>query len=224
MSGRRQVAIAFGVMTLVFAGLLYRAEHRTDQTNERITKTTSPCLLYGPNSKLCQRSFETAVLTITHPEACAILRKAGLAIDSCRHARLRQELRRRKRAQVQVLPDESGGAVAPSQGAEALHPSSGNGSDETGIGGGGQSPPHQHPVGKAPPAPPTNPGSSDESGPATPPPSSEVASEGAGTNSSPENLRQPEEAPVKSTLEQTGEAVHTIGCSLTERLLHPSSC
>jgi hypothetical protein len=108
MSGRKQVVIAFALMTLVFAGLLYRAEHRTDQTNERITKATSPCLLYGPHSELCQRSFEKAVLTITHPESCAIERKAGTLrairelaagldvtfTEPCAGARLAQERQR----------------------------------------------------------------------------------------------------------------------------------
>lgn len=64
------------------------------RVNGRVSKVESPCLKYGPHSRLCRESFEKAVLTITHPEACAILRKAGLTIQSCAGARLAQETKR----------------------------------------------------------------------------------------------------------------------------------
>lgn len=58
-------------------------------------QTASPCIT-RPKSEACKRSFEQAVLTITHAEACAILRKAGLEVVSCAGARLRQERGRRE--------------------------------------------------------------------------------------------------------------------------------
>jgi len=68
--------------------------------NNRVNKVESPCLKYASektqkNKRRCEESFEKAVLTITHAEACAILRKAGLEIQNCAGARLRQERGRR---------------------------------------------------------------------------------------------------------------------------------
>jgi hypothetical protein len=62
--------------------------------NSRVTKVESPCVRYGAKSHQCRVAFEQAVLTITHAEACAILRKAGLTIQSCAGARLAQETQR----------------------------------------------------------------------------------------------------------------------------------
>jgi hypothetical protein len=62
--------------------------------NSRVTKVESPCLRYGAKSEQCKAAFEQAVLTITHPEACAILRKAGLEVRECAGARLKQEHKR----------------------------------------------------------------------------------------------------------------------------------
>lgn len=45
--------------------------------DNQITKIESPCLKYGSKSPQCKKAFEAAVATITHPEACAIERKAG---------------------------------------------------------------------------------------------------------------------------------------------------
>lgn len=65
----------------------------------QITRIESPCLRYGAKSEQCKEAFEQAVLTISHAQACAILRKAGLEIQPCVHARLAQEsTRRRQRA------------------------------------------------------------------------------------------------------------------------------
>lgn len=59
--------------------------------NSRVTRVESPCLRFGAKSKQCRKAFEQAVLTITHAQACAILRKAGLEIVNCAGARLKQE-------------------------------------------------------------------------------------------------------------------------------------
>jgi hypothetical protein len=78
--------------------------HDVGTVNNRVTNIESPCIRYGAKSKLCREAFEQAVLTITHPEACAILRKAGLEIVDCAHARLKQEeTRRREREGVVPL-------------------------------------------------------------------------------------------------------------------------
>jgi hypothetical protein len=86
------------ILLLLFIALVglavYAANHSENTTTSRkVTKieAASPCLTYGPKSDLCKESFEKAVLTITHAEACAILRKAGLEVVECAHARLRQE-------------------------------------------------------------------------------------------------------------------------------------
>lgn len=87
--------VPFVVLTVVFAVLLYRAEHRAEtgisRVDQHVTEITSPCLLYGPKSLPCKRAFDAAVTTIDHAEACEVLRKAGLQVVSCRGARLKDE-------------------------------------------------------------------------------------------------------------------------------------
>lgn len=103
--------------------------------SKRVTNVESPCIRYGAKSSQCKEAFEQAVLTITHPEACAILRKAGLEIIECAHARLRQERTRHnerersREGQPQAEPGEtqSGGSKenpvrTPQPGGAASHP------------------------------------------------------------------------------------------------------
>jgi hypothetical protein len=83
------------VCVVLFLGLA-DTRHDVGSVNKRITKVESPCLKYGAKSDQCKEAFEQAVLTITHAQACAILRKAGLEVVSCAGARLEQERGRRK--------------------------------------------------------------------------------------------------------------------------------
>lgn len=115
------VALAFAVWAVVVNG----------QQANQITKIESPCLRYGAKSEQCKEAFEQAV----HPEACAILRKAGLEITECAHARLRQERTRHNervasRGRLQAKPGETqtGGSKenpvrTPHPGGVASHPS-----------------------------------------------------------------------------------------------------
>jgi hypothetical protein len=106
------------VLLLLFIALVglgvYVANHSENTTTSRkVTRieAASPCLTYGPKSDLCKESFEKAVLTITHPEACAILRKAGLEVVECADARLRQErIRHHERVRSKGAVDSNGHA------------------------------------------------------------------------------------------------------------------
>lgn len=94
----------------------------------QITKIESPCLRYGAKSQQCKRAFEQAVLTITHAQACAILRKAGLEIHPCAHARLRQEYRRGEERAANREKAAGGGALhAGSTGHQPTSPHHGGG-------------------------------------------------------------------------------------------------
>lgn len=121
------------VLLLLFIALVglgvYVANHSENTTTSRkVTRieAASPCLTYGPKSDLCKESFEKAVLTITHPEACAILRKAGLEVVQCAHARLRQEhIRHQERSRSKGVVDSNG--HAPSSQPSPHHGGSGQG-------------------------------------------------------------------------------------------------
>lgn len=94
------------VACLVAIPVTFWFNHRdVGSVNSRITKIESPCLRYGARSKQCKEAFEQAVLTINHAQACAILRKAGLEIENCRGARLKQEVRRGKERDASSVPD-----------------------------------------------------------------------------------------------------------------------
>jgi hypothetical protein len=90
----RIASAVFGIAVLAAGGLAIWSLAIGFSNKTQITKIESPCLKYGAKSEQCKEAFEQAVLTITHAEACAILRKAGLQIEPCAHARLRQEHRR----------------------------------------------------------------------------------------------------------------------------------
>jgi len=112
------------ILLLLFIALVglgvYVANHSENTTTSRkVTRieAASPCLTYGPKSDLCKESFEKAVLTITHPEACAILRKAGLEVVECAGARLRQEqTRHQERVRSKGVVDSNGHAPSSQPG------------------------------------------------------------------------------------------------------------
>jgi hypothetical protein len=113
---RRVKGGAWVALTVVFVVLLIRAENKSDEAIDRVTRVESPCLKYGAKSDQCKEAFEQAVLTITHAQACAILRKAGLEIQPCAHARLRQEVGRRKERAASGGQRERVGGDAPQPG------------------------------------------------------------------------------------------------------------
>jgi uncharacterized membrane protein YgcG len=102
------------VVCLIAIPITFWVNHSdVGSVKNRVAKVESPCLKATEeptpkNKKLCRESFEKAVLTITHPQACAIERKAGtlkaireLAAElnvsfsePCAGARLAQEKRR----------------------------------------------------------------------------------------------------------------------------------
>lgn len=96
MSARQRTRdiFVYVVGIVVVAGIVasfFVTRSEVHDVGTRVTKVESPCLRYGPKSPQCKAAFEAAVSTITHAEACAILRKAGLEVAQCAHARLRQE-------------------------------------------------------------------------------------------------------------------------------------
>lgn len=143
----RVASWVFGVAVLVALGGVGTALVQNNRQAHQITRIESPCLRYGSKSKLCRESFEKAVLTITHAQACAILRKAGLRISSCAGARLQQEVRRH------------------GERAETRRESSSSDPGDTGEGGGAHQPSRN---GHQPPSPGPKPGPSAPS-PASPP-------------------------------------------------------
>jgi hypothetical protein len=106
----------FGAAVFVALAGVGTALVQNNRQADQITRIESPCIRYGSKSKLCRESFEKAVLTITHAQACAILRKAGLRVPSCAGARLQQEVRRhgeraktRRESPSPVTGDTGGG-------------------------------------------------------------------------------------------------------------------
>jgi hypothetical protein len=186
-SWRRGAAAAFFVLVVVFGLLLDRAEDQTDEVNKRVTKVESPCLKYGAKSEQCERAFEAAVSTITHPQACAIERKAGtlqaireLAAEldvrfsePCAGARIAQERQRgnereatsrERRGDLDEGSDE-GAASAPGGGA-GVAPEPGN-QDDSEL----QQPTKPGKPRHEPPSVPGNSGSGGGTAPASPVPS-----------------------------------------------------
>jgi hypothetical protein len=141
----------FGVAVVAALGFAGWALKIGFNNKGQITKIESPCLKYGAKSEQCKKAFEQAVLTITHAQACAILRKAGLEIRPCAHARLAQEsTRRRERSAAQ-------GGDAPqtgSTGRQQPRPHDGGVSDGAGRGGsGGPAAPEEGGDSTSPPPP-----------------------------------------------------------------------
>jgi hypothetical protein len=171
----------------------------------KITKIESPCLKYGARSEQCKKAFEQAVLTITHAQACAILRKAGLEIRPCAHARLAQESTRRLQRSAAQGGDASTGSTGTLRSGPREGGSSGPGQDEQqqggsrgGSNGGGNG---------RPPAP--TPAPSD---PQTVPPASPPTSPGrSGDAPGDPEPEPPSPGTVPSTVESAGGAVKEAG-------------
>lgn len=143
------------------------------QQGADITKIESPCLRYGAKSQQCKEAFEQAVLTITHPQACAILRKAGLEIRPCAHARLRQEHRRGKeRAATASRESGGGGALQTGSAGHQQHGPHGGGHHNGAV----HSPGAQQPSGPSPESSPSAPSSPSTGSPAGDAPPSESKS------------------------------------------------
>jgi hypothetical protein len=202
-------ALACGLSLYAIAVNVQQGNDITNVHND-VTKIESPCLKYGAKSQQCKEAFEQAVLTITHPEACAILRKAGLQITPCAHARLRQELRRgRERAASDQKQSRGGDAqqTGHQQPSPSLSGGGGTGT-EAGKGGGGQGAAPGH-GGSGGPSVPSGGGSDQAPAPASggtggqqslappPPPASEAA--------------DPEPHPLPETVEAAGGAVEKTG-------------
>lgn len=153
------VVVVIGIIASFF---VTRSE--VSDVGSRVTKVESPCLHYGPKSPQCKAAFEAAVATITHPEACAIERKAGtlkaireLAAslevtfkEPCAGARLAQERQRGNERQATAHNAADGGTAAPVStqvGSDQAPPEpgkggtgGGSGPDNSGAGKGGSAP------------------------------------------------------------------------------------
>ena len=106
---RRVLLLLFIALVGLGVYVANRSENTTTSRKVTLIEAASPCLTY-PKSDLCKESFEKAVLTITHAEACAIERKAGTLrairelaarlgvtfTEPCAGARLAQERQRGK--------------------------------------------------------------------------------------------------------------------------------
>jgi hypothetical protein len=125
------VALSIGLYALES----HESGNQISDVNNRVAKVETPCLKASEeptrkNKELCQESFEKALATLTHPEACAVERKSGtlrairalalaireLGIDvsfeePCAGARLAQERQRgSERAAAKRQEVDSGSA------------------------------------------------------------------------------------------------------------------
>jgi hypothetical protein len=217
--------VPFVVLTVVFAALLYRAEHKAEsgisQVDRHITEVTSPCLRYGSSSPQCKHSFEAALATLTHPEACAVERKAGtlaairalalalrqLGLDvsfsePCAGARLAQERQRsnergnarRSESSTATAPPEGGGATSAPTG-HSLPGPHGSGGASVSAGGGSHGASAPGKAGSHAPPVPGEGGSEAAPAPGTPAAPAPTAPASPGT-SSPPTTEPPTETPM----------------------------
>jgi hypothetical protein len=210
--------VPFVVLTVVFAALLYRAEHKAEtgisRVDRHITEVTSPCLRYGPSSRQCKRSFEAAVATIDHAEACAVLRKAGLRVESCRGARLAQE----QRQHVQEATSSQAENEPPPDGGDANSAPTGSSQPAPGNGGRGEQGPGGSHIGGVPgeggshgaPAP-DNGGSGGPSVPPAATPSAPPSASSSQSSSSSTTERTTESTVVESAPEAVAPVRDGIG-------------
>jgi hypothetical protein len=194
------IVVVGGIVASFFA-----TKSEVNDVGSRVTKVESPCLRYGPKSPECKAAFEAAVATITHPEACAIERKAGtlraireLAAglevtfkEPCAGARLAQE---RQRGSERAATREQGGNRA----AAVIKPASG-GVPSPGTPGDTQPPAPHHPASHPVHQPPNSGGEGGHEPPApgAQPPHPEVV---APAGKEPANV-------IPSTPETVGEAI-----------------
>jgi hypothetical protein len=237
-------AVPYVLVVAVAIGIAVRAESETNAVSSRVTKVESPCLKYGPKSKLCQESFEKALGTLTHPEACAVERKAGTLravreladglgvtfTEPCAGARLAQERQRgneraatgRERAAANSNGSGVGeGDTSPTGEAPATTPHH-DGSSSPAA-------PH-HPAGHPGPAPPPSsgePGAAPETpasfspgNPGITPTEPKETTESLGSTESP-SVVESASARVHEAVTGAGELLHTTTCGLTGPLLCP---
>jgi len=202
--------------------------HDVGSVGSRVTKIETPCQRYGDHSEQCTAYFEHALLSINHPEACALERKAGtlkairaLALslrergvdvsftEPCAGARLAQErTRANERARTQAL--------------EGVVPSTGNSPHSQPSPQHGGSPGGSEPGkgGSAPSPPPPIPGSGGEQRHPASAPTPPASPEPVATPPSPPSREPAPEEPIPAahplpeTLEGVGTTVHETVCSL----------
>lgn len=247
---QRRIALIlfiFGVAAAVYVAGRYETNSRVGDVNSRVARIESPCLKASEeptrkNKRLCRESFEKAIGTITHPEACAVERKAGTlralrelahSLDvnfkePCRGARLAQERQRSAERQKTATsasapgprsPDtDPVGTAAPGGDADDAQP--GSSQPTPGDGGSHGTPSHR-------PAPPV-PGEQGGGGDVPPaPPAKESSSTSSQSSSSQTTERvesttveeAPPEAvdPVKSAV---GGVVEGVGETVTGTVEH----
>ncbi len=203
------IALAFAVWAVVVNG----------QQATQITKIESPCIRYGAKSDQCKEAFEQAVLTITHAQACAILRKAGLEIAECAHARLRQEhVRHNERVASGGQPERGlGGTAKP--GGSGVSPAPGSNGGPAGVSphSGGEHP-HHAPQQPSQPQPTPQPSEPTSAPPATQP-SSPQAEQSAEEVEPPASESPPSASPASPGLiENPGGVVGEVVCGLNRLL------
>jgi hypothetical protein len=215
------------VLLLLFIALVglgvYVANHSENTTTSRkVTRieAASPCLTYGPKSDLCKESFEKAVLTITHPEACAVERKAGTLrairelaaelgvtfTEPCAGARLAQErTRRQERLRSKGVVDSHGHAPSsqpgPQHGGSGHQGQSGTKPPASGKGGSKGGKKHATP---SEPQPEPAPAPSTESSTSSPPPEEDAGNSG-------ETPAAQNSASVKACIEVAVSACADVG-------------
>lgn len=187
--GRKWFLIAIGLVCAAIVGGIGFAIYVNFSQGRQISKIESPCLKYGPDSKQCEEAFSAAVSTITHPQACAIERKAGtlqaireLAADigveftePCAGARIAQE---RERSKARSRIDQQGRFAG------------GGGAQQTGSTGHQQPGPRDGGQKEAKP----------DGGPETsPPPTGRSAGSAAATNSPDDSAPQGQSLPGQAT-------------------------
>jgi hypothetical protein len=176
---QREVVVSRAKLILIIVCLIaipvtfWINHHDVGSVSKRITKVESPCQRYGPHSDVCKEAFEKAVATITHPEACAVERKAGTLrairelaaklgvsfTEPCAGARLAQERQRGNEreatSRARTARNDRGPGGPPSTSTSGTTGVSGDsGPPQSGS---HHAPAPQHPGSQAPPAP-SNPG------------------------------------------------------------------
>jgi hypothetical protein len=229
-------AVPYMLVVAVAVGIVVRAESQTNAVDSRVTKVESPCLRYGPKSDECKKAFEAAVATITHPQACAIERKAGtlraireLAAglevtfrEPCAGARLAQERQRgsERAATSRERKSEQAPAPAPASGGSGGAPGSGTPADTQ--------PPAPHHPGSHPAHQPPDSGSEGGGGPVDQGTGDVAGSTGptGGVGEStrdahPESVLESAAAGVGDVVSSAGQVLESATCGLSAPLLCP---
>jgi hypothetical protein len=225
------IVVVIGIVASFFV-----TKSEVHDVGSRVTKVESPCLRYGPKSPQCKAAFEAAVATITHPEACAVERKAGtlrairelaqgLGVnfkEPCAGARLAQERQRgsERNATSRLSNGSSDGGDSAGDGGSVGDGTSQGGSPT-------QHNPSKHPVSEPPDSGseggggPVAQGPVEGSGGSTPTESSPPA-EGSGgsTGETPhESVLESAGNTVGEVVQGTGEVLEATTCGLTGPLL-----